>query len=63
MINDRGYTFVDIRTGKEYRSGNGLHWRVLPQRAVASVVACCPVHALSLGAAHPQDPHAAGGGG
>ena len=23
---DKGYTFLDIRTGAEYRSGNGLHW-------------------------------------
>jgi hypothetical protein len=27
FINDKGYTFLDIRTGKEYRSGNKLHWR------------------------------------
>ena len=27
---DRGYTFLDIRTGAEYRSGNGLHWVWLP---------------------------------
>ena len=26
LINDKGYAFLDIRTGAEYRSGNGLHW-------------------------------------
>lgn len=26
LINDKGYTFLDIRTSKEYRTGNGLHW-------------------------------------
>ena len=25
-----GYTFLDIRTGAEYRSGNGLHWVWIP---------------------------------
>ena len=27
---DKGYTLLDIRTGAEYRSGNGLHWVWLP---------------------------------
>ena len=35
MINDKGYTFLDIRTGKEYRSGNGLHWCVPDERSAA----------------------------
>ena len=54
LINDKGYTFLDIRTGKEYRSGNGLHW---------CAAACC---ALALAAARsrraprPQDVAAAG---
>jgi len=50
LINDRGYTFLDIRTTKEYRSGNKLHWRA-PEAAVQKPQHPRRVTGLSLSAA------------
>ena len=45
LINDKGYTFLDIRTGNEYRKGSGLHWcvpRAERSAAPQPLTACAP---------------------
>ena len=60
LVNDKGYTFLDIRTGKEYRSGNGLHWHAPPSWPLSSPYPSSPfgshthTHACAV-ARRPQD--------